>query len=170
MYTKTALKRFVVMFVLCALNLCMCSCGKKYENSSLEDKDYATSITIDWDKSKNSDESEEKYVFTFEVVDLTDYSGDAERSLKKEKYIYKAGTLADAVMQYYIENERKLDLGHLKELRLNDEPITEVYEDIVYELSNMPSVAKSLQIECASDEKIILRDLIKLVYSGENSY
>ncbi len=127
--------------------------------SSLESMDYAVTLSV------RNDSSEDKYIFKFEVADLSDYKGDSKDMLSTSEYECMAFNLDEALNDYFAAREKHIDLGHLKLIRLYGDT-----EKVVEELKDMPSVTKSVDVELyykAGMQKLILRNLIKKMYAGE---
>ncbi len=127
--------------------------------SSLESMDYAVSLSV------RNDSSEDKYIFKFEVADLSDYKGDSKDMLSTSEYECKAFGLEEAMNDYFTAREKHIDLGHLKLISLYGDVAS-----VVEELKDMPSVTKSVDVEVYRKDgvqKLILRNLIKKMYAGE---
>ena len=82
-----------------------------------------------------------------------------------------AGTLDEALDMYYEAKDNHVDLGHLKMIMLySEDKESRHIDEIVFELKDMPSVTKSVDVEVFYNEgreKIKLRNLIKRLYEGE---
>lgn len=158
-YKKTA----GLLFLLGAVCI-LAGCGNKYESSSLEDRDYVISMTI------LEREEEAGYAYSFVIADLTEYNGDSKNALNTTEYSCTAESLETAMHQYYDENDRQLDIGHVSELTVySGEENTCAYA-VAREISSMPMMAKSVPVRLVNREgerKIILRELIKEAYAGE---
>lgn len=167
----------------------MTGCGKKYVKSeameilkgdfapldkrqvSLEMRDYVISMVIDEVAEASENGTQEPYKFTFTLADLAGYSGDTGKSFKTSEYICYAGSLKAALDRYFEENERQLDMGHISDIYINDSLAEIKSSELVYEMSRFPSVSKSVQTTLTSGdfiEELILRELIKKVYAGED--
>lgn len=142
------MKRLYLLFIL----LLLTGCGKSYNSQSIENRDYALDIFVE--KAFDG-----QYRFKFEVADLTDYKGDSGRSLKKEKHEYTAANLNDVLKQYYKENERQLDIGHINKLQVKGDIL--LYRGLFKELSEMPYIPKSVVLKYRDNEEILLRNAIK---------
>lgn len=147
----------LIIFVL----LCT-GCRNKYESSSLENRDYATSITVT--------AGEDDYIFDFTIADLSEYNGDAENILKTSEYSCISSDMSAAIIDYYDNTDRQLDIGHVSELRIYSSDKESLYK-LAEELSNLPMIAKSVPVELSGDceRKILLRELIKEAYAWEKS-
>ena len=91
--------------------------------------------------------------------------------MKTKEYQCEENGMKEAIEKYYSEKERELDLGHISEIKLDKTLSDENIKDIVLELSTMPSVAKSVEVtyrEKGKEKKILLRELIKTAYTGED--
>lgn len=138
-------------------------CGNKYESSSLEDRDYVITMSVSKEKSD--------YAFSFEIADLTEYSGDSKKSLKTENYSCESEGLEKALHMYCDETDRQLDVGHISEIIIYDDGEKQCAYDIAREISNMPAMAKSVPVKLVEEEnsrELILRELIKEAYAGED--
>lgn len=169
--------------------------------SSLEEMDYAVTLTVreKVDEVKTVDEVDlfgevefagdksfgdgsvetvsidkntgQKFLFDFEIADLSDYKGDSEDLLSTDDYECMAKTLDEALDMYYEAKDNHVDLGHLKMIRLySEDKESRHIDEIVFELKDMPSVTKSVDVEVfynEGKEKIKLRNLIKRLYEGE---
>lgn len=122
--------------------------------SSLEKKAYVVCLTVS--------SVEDAYSFSFEVADLSDYSGDIYGKLNTKSYEYKAKTIEEAAGTFFEENELKLDMGHMDKLVVDGN--WRSCAPILYELSTYPNVAKSLSVSDENDE-YILRELVIKIYS-----
>ncbi len=70
--------------------------------------------------------------------------------------------------QYYEENGKQLDLGHLKMISIGDIPET-LWIQLLEELFDMNEIAKSVPVKIeGQNEEIILRELIKQWLSRES--
>ncbi|MBQ9277828.1 MAG: GerAB/ArcD/ProY family transporter [Lachnospiraceae bacterium] len=154
--------------------------------SSLEEMDYAVTLSVrevEGILNNDSDNEGRKYkdkivggekrvrgefLFDFEIADLSDYKGDSEELLSTDDYECMAVSLDDALDMYFEARKNHVDLGHLKMIRLYDQD-GEI-KNIIFELKNMPSITKSVDVEFFykdEKEKIKLRNLIKRLYDGE---
>lgn len=162
-------RKGIYTILLCMIAMIMTGCGNKYESSSLEDRDYVVSMIISDDSSPDA---RDVYVFAFEIADLTDYMGDSAKALKTSSYSCESGSLEDALHQYYDENDRQLDVGHINEMTFYPGMSIDAVYDIVKEFSMLPMMAKSVPVhlmEESGSRDIILRELIKEAYAGEDS-
>ena len=161
-----------MLIVLVGCSFFLYGCNKRVDfnrlddrQSSLESMDYAVRLSVREMKEKSL---EDRFLFDFEIADLSDYKGDSEELLSTDDYECMASTLDAALDSYYEAKENHVDLGHLKMIRFYSED--DRMKDIVYELKNMPSVTKSVDVEVFyknGKEKITLRNLIKRMYDGE---
>lgn len=136
------------------------------KRESIENRDYATSIEV-----KVAEDGDKVYSFKIETVDLSEYKGGSEGNMKTKEYQCEENGMKEAIEKYYSEKERELDLGHISEIKLDKTLSDENIKDIVLELSTMPSVAKSVEVsyqERGNEKKILLRELIKTAYTGED--
>ena len=133
---------------------------------SIENRDYVTTFTID-----ESAKSKKEYKFTFETADLSGYQGDSGKTLKTNKFECEAKSIEAAIEEYYKENERQLDLGHLSDIVINNRKKKIKSNLLILEMSEMPGIDKSVQVSVVTkkeSEKLVLRELIKNVYAGED--
>lgn len=133
---------------------------------SLENRDYVIKLIID---ELNNDGS--IYRFNFEMADLTEYKGDSGNLLATLDYACEADSLEAAMDKYFAENERQLDLGHLSEIVINDSQAEVKSNQLIFEMSRLPGIAKSVPtriIAGRQNEELILREVIKNVYAGED--
>ncbi|MBO6114361.1 MAG: GerAB/ArcD/ProY family transporter [Lachnospiraceae bacterium] len=161
-----------MLIVLVGCSFFLYGCNKRVDfnrlddrQSSLESMDYAVRLSVREMKEKSL---EDRFLFDFEIADLSDYKGDSEELLSTDDYECMASTLDAALDSYYEAKENHVDLGHLKMIRFYSED--DRMKDIVFELKNMPSVTKSVDVEVFyknGKEKITLRNLIKRMYDGE---
>lgn len=132
---------------------------------SLEDRDYVVTLTID-----ELDKEEFMYRFNFVTADLTEYKGDSENLLGTSEYTCESNSLEAALDKYYDETERQLDLGHMSDIVINDNEPDVKSNQLIFEMSNLPGIAKSVPtkiVTARQSEELILRELIKKVYAGE---
>lgn len=159
---KKSLKGIIFFMLSCCIAGIFAGCGNKYESSSLEDRDYVITMSVSREESD--------YTFSFEIADLTEYSGNSEKSLKTENYSCVSEDLEKALHMYCDETERQLDVGHVSEIVIYDDEQQCAY-DIAREISNMPMMAKSVPVKLVDGEssrQLILRELIKEAYAGED--
>lgn len=162
--TRMLYKKMLAVVLFCLAAYMMTGCGKKYESASLEDRDYAITLTV-------SDREEETgYTFSFVIADLTEYNGDSKKALNTTEYSCTAESLEVAMYHYYDENDRQLDVGHLSEMIVYSGEENICAYTVAREISAMPMMAKSVPVRLVNREgerEIILRDLIKEAYAGE---
>ncbi|MBE5944447.1 MAG: hypothetical protein E7258_05965 [Lachnospiraceae bacterium] len=135
------------------------------DKGSLENRDYVIRMEI------GPEDGLEKYNFKFEIVDLSEYKGGTKGNIKTKDYECKSENVKEACQDYFKDKERQLDLGHIEEIKFNEDLSDNVMKDIVVELANNPSVAKSVTIqyqEKNQEERILLREMIKDTYTGED--
>lgn len=196
MISKIIYSRGIKIVTIIIVILYMTGCGKSYVASealevlkndfssldkrqvSLENRDYVINLEIDEignTEDLNSDDDvagmQKKYKITFSVADLTEYSGDMGKLQKTAEYSFYSDNMDEALNLYYEENERQLDMGHMSNIYINDSCDEIQSNELVYEMSQLPSVAKSVPITITSGEdtkELILRELIKNVYAGED--
>lgn len=196
MISKIIYSRGIKIVTIIVVILYMTGCGKSYVASealevlkndfssldkrqvSLENRDYVINLEIDEignTEDLNSDDDvagmQKKYKITFSVADLTEYSGDMGKLQKTAEYSFYSDNMDEALNLYYEENERQLDMGHMSNIYINDSCDEIQSNELVYEMSQLPSVAKSVPITITSGEdtkELILRELIKNVYAGED--
>lgn len=157
------LKRIIFFVFADCIAGVFAGCGNKYESSSLEDRDYVITMSVSRERSD--------YTFSFEIADLTEYSGDSKKSLKTENYSCVSEGLEKALHMYCDETERQLDVGHVSEIVIYDDEEQQCAYDIAREISNMPTMAKSVPVKLVGGEssrQLILRELIKEAYAGED--
>lgn len=162
--TGMAYKKMAGLFFWFVAACIPAGCGNKYETSSLEDRDYVISMTI------LEQEKETGYAYSFVIADLTEYNGDSKNALNTTEYSCMAESLETAMHQYYDENDRQLDIGHVSEMTVYSKEENTCAYAVALEISNMPMMAKSVPVRLVNREgerKIILRDLIKEAYAGE---
>lgn len=186
---KKLLNSALHISIMAGLIFVLTGCGKKYVKSeavellkndfgplderqvSLETRDYIISMVIDEVAGASGNDKQEPYKFTFTLADLAEYSGDTGKSFKTSEYICYADSLETALDRYFEENERQLDMGHISDIYINDSTLDIKSNELVYEMSRFPSVAKSVQTTLTSGgvaKELILRELIKNVYAGED--
>lgn len=150
------------ILLLCVTISCT-GCQNKYESASLENRDYATKIDI----AINDNQA---YVFEFTIADLTEYNGASEGLLDTNVYICASTGLENAMQMYYDENNRQLDIGHVKSIKIYSEDKERLYE-FAREISEMPMIAKSVSVSLNESQggcrEILLRELIKEAYTWE---
>lgn len=135
----------------------LCGCGKKYDGLSIEERDYAVTISVA--------DAGDRYDFSVEVADLTEYEISKGGNISKQTFDYRESTLVDVMQQYYEENGRRLDIGHLECIRLSGS--TNRYADLIIELGHLPYISKQTYVFTEDGEKIRLRNMIKSVYDGQ---
>ncbi len=148
------------------------------KSDSVENRDYVTEVIVEEMKDipqnkratiSDAQIDEEKnvyYQFTFSVADLEQYSGGEGKGLKTEDYVCEAETFNDAMDKYFEDKERQLDVGHMESIIFRDVNFTK----LVFEMSAMPKLGKSVEVTIENGSKkneIILRELIKKIYAGE---
>lgn len=136
------------------------------KHTSIENRDYVVSLEVEPGEKLGA-----KYDFKFEIADLTEYKGGSENTMKTKDYECEEDNIKKALTKYYGEKERELDLGHINEVKLDEDLTNQEMKDIVLELSDMPSVAKSVEVSYeknGKEEKVLLRELIKTAYAGED--
>ncbi len=147
------------------------------KGDSVENRDYVMELLVEeGDVDSNlytatlSDavnSNETIYNFTFTIADIEQYSGGEGKGLKTNEFICQATSLDEALEKYFQEKERQLDVGHLEEIVFKNID----YVPLVFEMSAMPKLGKSVKVSLEAGEKkekIILRELIKNIYAGEN--
>lgn len=143
------------------------------KNVSLENRDYVAILTVDTGEtgSEISGEggSEAYYSFKFTIADLEDYKGSSQGNLKKKYYECIAVDLKEALASYSLENDRQLDMGHVWEIVLKLDYWEPQTLWLIRELESMPSVPKSVTVTDSRGNELPLRELIKLLYSREES-
>jgi len=133
---------------------------------SLENRDYVITLAIS-ENAKSNDE----YKFSFETADLSEYKGDSGKSLKTNKFKCEAKSIEDAIEEYYKENEKQLDLGHMKDIVIKNQKKKIKSNLLILEMSEMPGINKSVEVRIITkkeSKKHVLRELIKNVYAGED--
>lgn len=156
-------EKIIYFALLCCIAAVLTGCGNKYESASLEDRDYVITMSVS--------KGESDYTFSFEIADLTEYSGDSGKSLKTENYSCVSEGLEKALHMYCDETERQLDVGHISEIVIYDSGGQQCAYDIAREISSMPTMAKSVPVKLVDGEhsrQLILRELIKEAYAGED--
>ena len=154
-------KMSIVFFLLSAITVTFSSCSKKAYDpiekraTSLENRDYVVSIIFNTDEAGCE----------VEVANLTEYKGSSENDLESESYSLEGDSVRQLLFSYESLYGRSLDLGHLEEITIRYTKNDKLAE-LVKELANNPSIAKSVYVEL-DDKKIMLRELIKDVYSRE---
>lgn len=115
--------------------------------------------------------SGDKYTFEFEIADLEAYQGSSEGNLKIKEYECEADNLKNALEYYNKTASRQLDLGHMKEAEFDDDLNTEQIKVLINEMSEMPSLPKSVSVKYEEnniEKNISLRQMIKEIYDGED--
>ncbi|MBQ9199800.1 MAG: GerAB/ArcD/ProY family transporter [Lachnospiraceae bacterium] len=160
---------YLGVIILCMICLTGCESRIRYERlddrqSSLERMDYAVKLTVEEKNVKDG------YIYKFDIADLSDYKGDSEKLLETNTYECIAESIKKALDNYSLAYDNHVDLGHLKliELKLEGEALKKT----VFELKDMPSVTKSVEVNLydkTGKQKITLRNLIKKIYAWEES-
>lgn len=157
---KLHMKKIMVamsFFVVCFLAGCNDKLNAR--QLSLENRDYVVTAKFDVTVDK----------FTFDVANLSDYKGASKKQLKTDKYEFDGESIKAAIEKYYADEERQLDLSHM-------ESVTVVYEDmdeakmLIMEMESFSSIGKSVEVNLENGntkDKKILRELIKVIYAGE---
>lgn len=136
------------------------------EQESLENRDYVVSMDV-----SGGSVSGDKYTFEFEIADLEAYQGSSEGNLKIKEYECEADNLKNALEYYNKTASRQLDLGHMKEAEFDDDLNTEQIKVLINEMSEMPSLPKSVSVKYEEnniEKNISLRQMIKEIYDGED--
>ena len=155
--------------ILCLILICLMGCtwqrGETFtplnkEQLSIENRDYVVNITVKEEKELN---------FVFEIADLSQYQGSSSGGLSFTEYKCSANNIKEAIAKYYGENERQLDLGHVEKITIDEVGDGLMLKALFIEISNMPGVTKSTKVIFPGDNnsEIILRELIKKIYAGE---
>ena len=157
----------VVTLSIC-VGFLLCGCEKSVMYDSLDEKpasletmDYAVTLTITCG---------DMYVFDFEIADLTDYKGDSEKVLTTENFVCETETLQGAMDIYFKNNNRHINLGHLKQIRIDANADVEGFKAMVLELKSIPYITNTVDVEYDYEENKYdteLLILIKKVYAGE---
>ena len=137
------------------------------KQSSLENRDYVVKLKV-----SDSDSWGKTYELEFEIADLSEYKGQSKGSLKTKEYSWEGDGIRQAEEEYFDSKERELDLGHISQVEIDDDIKGKELVAIVKELKSNPSVPKSVKVKLTlegREEELLLRDLIKKLYSGENS-
>ncbi len=139
------------------------SCGYEplsKKQVSIEERDYVTEINF-----KGNDE------IIFTIADIKKYLSEGTGDFETTKKSYKADSIQQVMDNYYEENGRQLDVGHLENIDF-DQVSEEKIRRYAIEMSDITALGKSVTvtIEPEDEEKYAmpLRQLIKLSYSGEN--
>ena len=163
-------KQIIGVIILCInISFLLCGCEKRVQYSSLSEKpasletmDYAVTMSV---------KCEDIYTFNFEVADLTEYKGDSEKILSTEDFACEADSLNEAMDIYFVQNNQRINLGHLKLIRIYGGTNYRLFEDIVFELKDVPYITKTVDVEYYLKEiknDTDLLSLIKKVYEGED--
>lgn len=154
-------KMSMFFLLISAMTVTLSACSKEAyapiekRATSLENRDYAVSIIFNPDEEGCE----------VEVAKLTEYKGSSENDLESESYSLKGDSVRQLLYSYESIYGRSLDLGHLEEITIRYTKKDDLAE-LVKELANNPALAKSVYVEL-DDKKIMLRELIKDVYSWE---
>lgn len=149
--------------------LCLCvsfntGCANKKEDKalkseSIENRDYVVQFDVGYDDYP---------IYVARIADISEYKGESGGKLETIPYNFSGGSVADMQKQYYEENGKQLDLGHLKMISIGDIPET-LWIQLLEELFDMNEIAKSVPVKIeGQNEEIILRELIKQWLSRES--
>ncbi len=153
----------IVFFI--GISLTLGGCTKKKDNLSIENKDYV--ITLEISPAEN-----DAYTFSFHTINLSEYKGE-QPSLKEDAaYETTTDSINLALNEYALENERNLDLAHMKSIKIHANHASlmenENLSKLILEFEYMIDVQKSIEVKLV-DKETTLKELIKNIYNRQYS-
>jgi hypothetical protein len=148
---------FLVIFAVC--------CIFADENAdSIENVDYAVSISILSEGSEESGATDNVTKIRLYVADLIEYRGSSEQMLETAEYTYDVNDVSEIFELYREENGRRLAMSHIKKISV-EEPLKseEDYQHILFELSDYVDMTDAVNVEIGGDS-IGLRSYMRRFY------
>lgn len=146
------LKSLLAVLCIAGAGCLVCGCS---ENKSIEDRDYASELTIH--------QHDEGLSYTFFIANLEDYQGDTGKRINSIKYSCDTDSIYEAVALYGESEERQLDVGHLKKIVIEGHIDEKLYKGLLSELRENPNVQKTIIVDYQG-ESMSLLDAIKRVF------
>ena len=157
-------KKAMVSVLLFGLTVILNGCWYG-EVSSIENQDYISSVEMEPQETEGA-------VYTFTVVDLSEYGGKPGDSIGYMDHIVSAKDLKEACEVYKKEYEKTPDLGHLQEIILgeagDDSDTEDFFNEKLMEFCNDPSISKATEVEYPDGKRVTLLEILRKTEPEKN--